>query len=163
MGTYWNNQGKYQDWVNEIGETVPSMYDTDNKHMNIFIAMSNIYYDIYNNGGCNLSGSIRKKELDNIREFVGRFNLKRAIKERDYLEERTNAVFEKLLDKDLSFVNHGFWNEWRQRKISMTKQEGEDWIYITCGTEENVRIEFEARKNYGFTVVGGQDEQSSND
>ena len=128
------------------------MYDTDNKHMNIFIAMSNIYYD-YNNGGCNLSGSIRKKELDNIREFVGRFNLKRAIKEPDYLEERTNAVFEKLIDKDLSFVNHGFWNEWRERKISMTKQVGKDWIYITCGTEDNVKKEFEARKNYGFKVV----------
>ena len=153
MGIYWNSQGKYQGWVNEIGKTMPSMYYTDNKYMNIFIAMNKVYYDIYNNGGGNLLDGVHKEALEYIREFVGRFNLKRAIKEHDYLEERTNTVFEKLMDKDLSFENHGFWNEWRKRKISMTKQVGEDWIYITCGTKANVEEEFEKRKNYGFEVV----------
>ena len=43
--------------------------------------------------------------------------------------------------------------EWKERKISMTKQVGENWIYITCGTEENVKKEFEIRKNYGFKEV----------
>ena len=153
MGIYWNSQGKYQEWIDKVGETMPSMYYTDNKYMNIFIAMNKVYYDIYNNGGGNLLDGVHKKALEFIREFVGRFNLKRAIKEPDYLEERTNTVFENLMDKDLSFVNHGFWNEWRERKISTTEQVGEDWIYITCGTKENVKKEFENRKNYGFKVV----------
>jgi hypothetical protein len=153
MGIYWNSQGKYQGWVNETGKTMPSMYYTDNKYMNIFIAMNKVYYDIYNNGGGNLLDGVHKEALEFIREFVGRFNLKRAIKEHDYLEERTNAVFEKLMDKDLSFINHGFWNNGRESKISMTKQVGENWHYITCGTEDNVKNEFKKRKSYGFKVV----------
>lgn len=153
MNTYWNGNGKYQEWVDRVIETIPSMYYTDNKYMNTFIAMNKVYYDIYNNGGRNLLDGCHKEALGFIREFVKRFSLKRAIKEYDYLEERTNAVFEELMKEDLSFVNHGFWNEWRKRKISMTEQMGEDWIYITCGTEENVKKEFESRKNHGFKVV----------
>lgn len=153
MGIYWDSQGEYQEWVDKICETMPSMYYTENKYMNIFIAMNKVYYDIYNNGGGNLLDGIHNEALELIREFVGRFNLKRAIKELDYLEERTNTVFAKLMDKDLSFENHGFWNEWRKRKVSMTKQAGEDWIYITCGTKDNVEKEFEKRKAYGFKVV----------
>lgn len=153
MSTYWNSNGKYQDWVDKISETMPDMYYTDNKYMNVFIAMNKVYYDIYNNGGGNLLDGCHKEALEFIREFIGRFSLKRAIKEDDYLEERTNAVFSKLMNEDLSFENHGFWNEWRKRKISMTKQDGEDWIYITCGTQENVEKEFESRTKYGFSVV----------
>lgn len=44
MGTYWNNNGKHQEWVERINDTMPSMYDTDNYYMNVFIAFSNIYY-----------------------------------------------------------------------------------------------------------------------
>ena len=153
MNTYWNNNGKHQEWADKVSETMPSMYYTDNKHMNVFIAMSNIYYEIYNNGGGNIADGCYTDALKLIHGFIGRFNSRRASKDFDYLEERTNAVFEKLMDKDLSFVNHGFWNEWRERKISMTKQVGENWIYITCGTAENVKNEFETRKRCGFLVV----------
>ena len=153
MNTYWNGNGKYQDWTDKVNETMPSMYDTDNKYMNIFIAMSNIYYEIYNNGGGNIMDGCYKNELKIIHEFIGKFNSRTAMKDFGYLEEKTNEVFEKLMDKDLSFENHGFWNEWRERKISMTEQVGEDWLYITCGTEDNVKKEFERRKNYGFSVV----------
>ena len=44
---YWNRQGKHQKWVDEINETTPDMYYTENKYMNVFIAMNNIYYDVY--------------------------------------------------------------------------------------------------------------------
>lgn len=30
MKTYWNGDGKYQDWYDKIADTMPSMYDTDN-------------------------------------------------------------------------------------------------------------------------------------
>lgn len=150
---YWNQQGKYQDWVNEINKTMPDMYYTDNKYMNVFIAISNIYYDVYNNGGGNILDGCYKDALKFIQKFIGKFNSRTAIKDLDYLEDKTNEVFEKLMDKDLHFENHGFWNEWKNSKISMHKQEGEYWIYITCGTKENVEKEFERRKSYGFEVV----------
>lgn len=153
METYWNGNGKYQEWVDKINETMPSMYNTDNKYMNVFIAMSNIYYEIYNNGGGNIVDGCYTDSLKLIHRFIGKFNSRTAMNDLKYLEEKTNEVFEKLMDKDLSFVNHGFWNEWRERKISMTEQVGDDWAYITCGTEENVKKEFEQRKNYGFKVV----------
>ena len=153
MNTYWNSNGKYQEWADRVSETMPRMYYTDNKYMNVFIAMSNIYYEIYNNGGGNIMEGCYKDALKFIHGFIGKFNSRTAMKDFDYLEEKTNEVFEKLMDKDLSFENHGFWNEWKERKISMTKQVGENWIYITCGTEENVKKEFEIRKNYGFKEV----------
>ena len=37
MKTYWNGDGKYQDWYDKIADTMPSMYDTDNSNMNLFI------------------------------------------------------------------------------------------------------------------------------
>ena len=48
MKTYWNHEGKYQEWVNKIEETTPSMYDTDNKYMNVFL----IKLSLFNNDIC---------------------------------------------------------------------------------------------------------------
>lgn len=153
MNTYWNRNGKYQEWAEKVNKTKPRMYDTDNKYMNLFIAMNKIYYEIYNNSGGNIMDGCYKDELNLIHGFIGKFNSRRAIKDFDYLENKTNEVFEKLMDKNLSFENYGFWNEWREGKISMSEQVGENWIYITCGTKENVKKEFEKRKKYGFSVV----------
>lgn len=153
MKTYWESNGKYQEWVDEINETMPDMYYTDNKYMNVFIAMSNIYYEIYNNGGGNIVDGCYTDALKLIHGFIGKFNSRTAMNDLQYLEEKTNEVFENLMGKDLSFINHGFWNEWKENKISMNEQVGDNWIYITCGTEDNVKKEFENRKNYGFKVV----------
>lgn len=151
--TYWNQQGKYQQWVDKISETTPDMHYTDNKYMNVFIAMNNIYHDVYNNGGGNILDGCYKDALKFIQGFIGKFNSRTAIKDLNYLEGKANEVFAKLMDQDLYFENHGFWNEWKNSKISMYKQEGEYWTYITCGTKENVEKEFERRKSYGFKVV----------
>lgn len=154
MNTYWNHNGKYQEWVNTINETMPSMYYTDNKYMNVFIAISNIYYEIYNNVGGNILDGCYTDALEIIHKFIGKFNSRTAMKDFVYLENKTNEIFEKLMNYDLSFENHGFWNEWRNRKISMNEQVGEDWVYITCGTKENMIKEFENRRDtYGFEVV----------
>lgn len=153
MYAYWNGEGKYQEWVDKVNKTIPDMYYTDNEYMNVFIAMSNIYYEIYNNGGCNIMDGSYKDELKVIHGFIGKFNSRTAMNDLNYLEDKTNEVFEKLMEKDLSFKNYGFWNEWKERKISMSEQVGENWIYITCGTKENVEKEFEERKKCGFSVV----------
>ena len=153
MNTYWNRNGKHQEWVDEINKTMPDMYDTDNEYMNVFIAVSNVYYDIYNNGGGNILDGCYTDELKLIHKFIGKFNTRTAIKDHNYLEEKTNYIFEKLMMEDLSFENHGFWNEWKERKISMSEKSGDDWIYITCGTKENLDMEFEDRKMCGYEVI----------
>lgn len=37
MDTYWDGNGKYQDWYDKVAETIPSMYDTDNPNMNLHL------------------------------------------------------------------------------------------------------------------------------
>lgn len=149
MGTYWNDNGKYQEWVDKTSKTIPDMYFTDNEYMNTFIEMSNLYYDIYNNGGCNFKADKVKR----IKSIVNGFKISKARTDHEYLEDVANNIFEFLMDKDLSFENHGFWNEWNKRLVSLSEKTGEDWIYITCGTQENMEKEFDNRQKYGFKVV----------
>lgn len=42
METYWDGNGKYQEWYDKIADTMPSMYDTDNPNMNLFIYMNRL-------------------------------------------------------------------------------------------------------------------------
>jgi hypothetical protein len=149
MGTYWNSNGKYQKFVDEKLKTIPDMYFTDNEYMNLFIEINNLYYDIYNNGGCNF----RLDKVTRIKSVIKNFKISKAISDYDYLEEITDRIFEYLMDKDLTFENYGFWNEWKNRLISLNKHEGENWSYITCGTKDNMKKEFKIRQDYGFTVV----------
>ena len=99
MGTYWNNNGKHQEWVEKINDTMPSMYDTDNYYMNVFIAFSNIYYDIYNNGGGNIEDGCYDDSLRMLYNFLGlgNFNWYQAAHDFDYLEDKANEIFEKLI------------------------------------------------------------------
>lgn len=149
MGKYWNSDGKYQKFVNEILKTIPDMYLTDNEYMNLFIEVNNVYYDIYNNGGCNL----KSDKTTRIKSVIKNFKISKAISDRDYLEDIADNIFEYLMDKDLTFENHGFWNEWKNSLISLNEQTGENWSYITCGTKENMEKEFKIRQDYGFVVV----------
>jgi len=149
MGTYWNSNGKYQKFVDEKLKTIPDMYFTDNEYMNLFIEINNLYYDIYNNGGCNF----RLDKVTRIKSVIKNFKISKAISDYDYLEEITDRIFEYLMDKDLTFENYGFWNEWKNSLISLNKHEGENWSYITCGTKDNMKKEFKIRQDHGFTVV----------
>lgn len=152
--TYYNNKGKFQAWVDAADMLKPDMCDTDNANMNVFIAFSNLYYDIYNNGGLNIQDGLYRKEVQRVTDFIKDFNLRKALNDKSYLEDMTDAVFEKLMDKDLSFENSGFYNEWKNRLISLNKRDGESWIYITCGTKANRDEEYNNRiRNHGFEEV----------
>lgn len=49
--TYWNENGKYQKEYDKLYEKfVPSTGYTGNKYINLLIATSKRYYDLYNNG-----------------------------------------------------------------------------------------------------------------
>lgn len=154
MNTYWDENGKYQDWYDKIADTMPSMYDTDNSNMNLIIYMNRLYYDIYNNGGMNVSDSKKyQKEIDAVASVVKKFRIAKAIINHAYLEEYTNMVFQYLQDKDLSFEDYGFWNDWDNRELSFKKHEGGSWIYITCGTKENRDREIAKRKACGYKII----------
>ncbi len=55
--TYWNHNGKHQQYVNELNSKIPLEGSVPNKLKNKalerFRVASNCYYDLYNNGLCN--------------------------------------------------------------------------------------------------------------
>lgn len=60
--TYWNNKGKYQKQSQFIWMLIPEMGEVKgyaqevNKALESARILNRFYYDIYNNGGCNLCG-----------------------------------------------------------------------------------------------------------
>lgn len=57
MKTYWNSEGKYQEEYRKLMDKYGVDWGyTESPIMNMLIAGSKIYYDFYNNGGCNLQG-----------------------------------------------------------------------------------------------------------
>ena len=56
-GTYWGEDGTYQDLSEQLHDLVPSSGSVDcpeqNPKLEKFRKMSNAYYDLYNNGGTN--------------------------------------------------------------------------------------------------------------
>lgn len=53
---YWNNKGKYQKQYEQLRESlVPDMGMAKTSVGEVLRIVGNIYYDHFNNGGCNLS------------------------------------------------------------------------------------------------------------
>ena len=61
--TYWNSNGKYQHFVDELNLLVPFEGEVDrpkkNRRLEKFRRASNCYYDLYNNGLGNRFGEMR--------------------------------------------------------------------------------------------------------
>lgn len=52
--TYWNNRGKYQREYHELHEKLtPRKGKAETPHGELLRTFSNLYYDWFNNGGCN--------------------------------------------------------------------------------------------------------------
>ena len=100
---YWNKNGKYQDIVNKFSDNIPDWGMTENKYMNAFISISNIYYDVHNNGGINIKDSYMediKTYIDPITKLAkSKLNMKNA----DYLENFMDEFIEKIQNEDLSY------------------------------------------------------------
>lgn len=70
--TYWNGSGRYQALADALQKLVPEqgpVQGAKNKKLERFRKASNAYYDIFNNGGCNLARSIASIFKFSIREF----------------------------------------------------------------------------------------------
>ena len=52
--SYWSNKGELQDWADQIEKDVPSSGHAETLPVELFRCASNVYYEIFNNGGCNL-------------------------------------------------------------------------------------------------------------
>ena len=73
-GIYWESAGRYQKLSDKINPLVPESGAAEDKHVELFRIMCNIYHDWYNNGGGNMCDQGPKSglvaQLDSAEEFV---------------------------------------------------------------------------------------------
>ena len=62
--TYWNGKGKYQTQHDQLEDRIPYSGSVENpkenRHLEKLRKAGNCYYDLYNNGLCNLADEFRK-------------------------------------------------------------------------------------------------------
>lgn len=80
--TYWNNNGKYQneyEWLDAHLVPVSGMAETTNGEA--LRCVANIYYDAYNNGGCNFD--IKRDQWNSLKRWLESHDLSPDIRHLD--------------------------------------------------------------------------------
>lgn len=73
MNTYWEQKGKYQELYERLHkELVPDSGVSDTTAGEIIRTGGNVYYDLYNNGGCNL-GDSKAYDLHQFTSYLSLF------------------------------------------------------------------------------------------
>jgi len=52
--SYWEKKGKYQTQSDQIAKDVPTSGHAEKITVELYRCAQNVYYEIYNNGGCNM-------------------------------------------------------------------------------------------------------------
>jgi len=143
LNNYWNRDGKYQEEADRLNALMPSWGMTDNQYMNLFILASKVYYDVYNNGGCNLKDNYPQKIEDYLLPFASELKsfrldtkmdtLIRNFKNKKKLEAFLDEVFMYLQDKDLNYEKHIVFFDNESEELS--KEEKEGFSKIVFGNE----------------------------
>lgn len=149
--TYWCRNGKYEKENSEIEKLVHCYGMTNNSYVNLYHTACNIYYDMYNNGGCNIDNMFGRIDKY-IRPFADEINSKGAInfnvkdstlrqyfKNENKLEKFMDNVISFVADKDLSFDKYMAYykddyvsyenHEGFKPIVFGFKEEMEDWMY----------------------------------
>lgn len=143
--TYWNGKGNHQKELDRIDGLKPSWGMTTNKYMNLFITASNVYYDVYNNSGCNLADCYDAKIEEYIMPFADdikslRLNVQlktliKNFKNEKKLEAFMDEVILYLQDKDLNFEVFRVFFSNEKEELSKNMKEG--LSEVTFGLQEN--------------------------
>jgi len=67
--TYWCESGKYQEEADKLDTLIPNEGHCNDHSVDIFRCARNTYYDIMNNGACNMGMKTRISELDEVNEI----------------------------------------------------------------------------------------------
>lgn len=150
MNNYWNKDGKYQEELTNIYSLMPKIGYTNNKYFDLFITATKVYYDVYNNGGCN----IKDTYLDRIKTYVKPFvselksinlnvsdnTLVKYLKDKVKLELFFDEVIVFVKDKDLEYTKYVVYqnyedgllsNEWNNgfSEVSFgNKEDYDEWV-----------------------------------
>ncbi|MEC3269816.1 MULTISPECIES: hypothetical protein [Bacillus cereus group] len=143
--TYWNSNGKYQKELDNLRGLMPGIGMTSNQYMNLYITASKVYYDVHNNGGCNLADCYDKKIRDYIMPFSDdikslRLNvqMKTLIKNFEN-EKKLEAFMDEIIlylqDKDLTCKKYIVFHDWKNKELCMSEKEG--FKEVSFGNKED--------------------------
>lgn len=151
--TYWNHNGKYQAQVDEIEKLVPSFGYTYNPKMNLFLLISHLYYDAYNNGGGNIADcyttDYEKYIPEDLRQIIKLEHF--ADVRRDKIENAMDIVLEHLHGADLHYPVFSLWRNNKAKQYCFTEQTGEHWFPVTFGSiVEKISYARDMEKSLGY-------------
>lgn len=150
--TYWDNNGKHQEEADKIDSLMPDFDYTDNEYMNLYIAASKIYHDIYNNGGGNIEDCYTDDFYDRIHPYI-KASLSRLQDEKEYLENFMDKVIEFLRDKNLSYTKYVIYQNYDAKQLSKKPLDGFD--SISSGNKDYLDGWVNGRINsFHFEMVG---------
>lgn len=159
---YWNGTGKYQEELGRIEKLTPNMCKTDNKYVNLFLTASSIYYDVYNNGGCNIAHCYIKDIEKYLIPFASEFRMsftgepekiEKRFCNKKTLENFMNRAIELVIDKDLTYTQYVIYQDFDNSKISKEPKAGFEKIVFGEEDYYNRWIETRLSKSWGFEMV----------
>lgn len=143
---YWNENGRDQAFVNALEERIPEYGYTNNVYVNLFIAMSHLYYDAYNNGGGNIEDCYMRDYAQHIKPYMGDKVKVQAFIYGDEIgmEQMMNAAIAYIQDKNLDFPVYSCWVNHMERKLSMVEPGNDfgikaEWFKITFGDLDEIK------------------------
>lgn len=142
MNTYWSGNGKHQEFAEQLTDKLPNFGYTSNVFMNLFIAMTHVYYDAYNNGSCNIDDCYAADFEHFVSPYLPDIDLDdfRGVLE-SRMEESMDKMFEYLEGKPLDFPVYTTWFSFEENSISHIEphfagaQEA-GWHPVTFGMED---------------------------
>lgn len=139
--TYWNKKGKHQDLYKQVEGLVPDVGEADDPNIELLRCASNVYYDAYNNGGCNFD--VREDEIATMLDP----DIKQYLEDPKYWEQFKNTIVahrDQLVDPEGEYVSftcdceepddchacggEGSYDEWEEHSVMYLKDScGDEW------------------------------------
>ena len=138
--TYWNSNGKHQAFVDALEDRIPAIGYTSNVHVNLFLAMTHLYYDAYNNGGCNIEDNYMRDYRRHVEPYLGNKVDPQAFIDGNFpkMEAMMDLAIEYIQEKNLDFSLSYRWVNHQERLISMVEPSGDinekaAWFKVSFG------------------------------
>lgn len=163
--SYWRGNGKYQKEKGKLESLVPDIGKTQNKYLNLFITMLELYYGYHKKGG-NLRDVTMEDINKYIRPFSKELNVRGAInfdvqdttllsylRNESKLEKAMDRVIEFIIDKDLKSPKYYVYYDNANSIIYRTPKQGVN--IVAFGTEYDLKNWVKNRiEGRGFKLVG---------
>ena len=156
--TYWESNGKYQAWYDNFSKCLPGFGQTNNDYANLVINIGSLYYDVYNNGGCNIKDGVKDDRITQVKKHIV-ISKERLYKcDYVYLENKINEAFELVMTKtsdELKFDIFTVYQWFEKEKVSRRKV-NEHFQAVTFGESSECEKWYKHRienKNWAFKEI----------